>query len=389
MKRRRAFSVVLLCCSLLPLAACIQEVPPVVTVEVTAAPSLPTDTPLPPEPSPEPTATWTPEPSATTPPTPTSQPTATVSPTATEAAGLTLVIEQPDSGAEVVAGGEINVSGWAQPAPAEALLLAIEVVARSVASGSAQVDPDTGYWQATLPVSQHVTGPARLIVSPENSDEAAVIELEILPDEIAENPGLTLKRPGEHDTAVAGYTLFFEGRARNPIDNMVTISVMLDDCMTVATSQSFTLTGGAWHGLLILPPNARGPACAVATTGIVGEGQWREARLPINILTSDKESATSLTLGSPSDNRTFRAGQTAEIFGVAVNAPDDIVHVLISMDNQEGDVLAEGEAEVDDFGYWQLNLPLPENVTGTAIITASMGEGSNHIEFRTITTITE
>lgn len=269
------------------------------------------------------------------------------------------------------------------------MLLAVEVAARNVASGSAIADADTGRWQATLPVSRHVTGPARLIVNPENSDETAAIDLEILPDEGTDNPGLTLRRPGEHDTAVAGYTLFFGGRVRNPIDNTVTISIMIDDCTTVATSQSFTLVGGAWHGLLILPPDVTGPACAVATTGTVGEGEWREARLPITILTSDKEAAYSLTLGSPSDNRTFRAGQAAQIFGVAVNAPDDTVHVVVNLDDADGTLLAEGTAEVDNFGYWALQLLLPEDITGPATITASMGEGSNHIEFRTSTTITE
>ena len=386
----RSLSVVLLLCALLFLIACSGTTPPATRAEVTA-----------PTPLPEPTATWTPEPTLT--PTSTSQPepTATasptplpttiptLSPTPTRTAGVTLTIEQPADRAEVVAGDEITVSGRVQPAPEGELLLAVEVAARNVASGSVRVEADSGRWQATLTLSRHVTGPARLIVSPENSDETAAIDLEILPDEGADNPGLTLKRPGEHDTAVAGYTLFFGGRVRNPIDNTVTISVMTDDCTTLATSQSFTLVGGAWHGLLILPPDVTGPACAVATTGTVGEGEWREARLPITILTSDNEEALSLTLGSPSDNRTFRAGQPAEIFGVAINAPDDTVHVVVNLDNAAGTLLAEGTAEVDAFGYWALQLPLPEDVTGPAIITASMGEGNNHVEFRTSTTITE
>jgi len=302
---------------------------------------------------------------------------------------VTLIIEQPAGSAEVVAGEELTVSGQVEPAPEGELLLAVEVASRNVASGSATVDADTGRWQATLAVSRHVTGPARLIVSPESSDETVTLDLEILPDEDADNPGLTLRRPGEHDTAVAGYSLFFGGRARNPIDNTVTISVMINECTTVATSQSFTLVGGAWHGLLILPPDVTGPACAVATTGTVGEDEWREARLPITILTSDNEEAYSLTLGSPSDNRTFRAGQAAQIFGVAINAPDDRVHVVVNRDNADGTLLAEGTAEVDNFGYWALQLPLPEDVTGPAIITASMGQGNNHIEFRTSTTITD
>ena len=390
MNRIRSLSVILLLYALLFLIACSGEMPPATRDEDTLPTPLPPDTPLP---TLEPTATWTPEPTLT--PTSTSQPTATSSPTllpaatSTRTAGVTLTIEQPADRTEVIAGDEIIVSGRSQPAPEGELLLAVEVTAHNVASGSAIVDADTGRWQTTLPVSRHVTGPARLIVSPENSDETTAIDLEILPDENADNPGLTLKRPGEHDTAVAGYTLFFGGRVRNPINNTVTISIMTDNCTTVATSQSFTLVGGVWHGLLILPPDVTGPACAVATTGTVGEAEWREARLPITILTSDNEAAYTLTLGSPSDNRTFRAGQAAEIFGVAINAPDDRVDVVVNLDDAENTLLAQGTAEVDNFGYWALQLPLPEDVTGPAIITASMGEGNNHIEFRTSTTITD
>lgn len=393
MNKAQFLSLILSLYVLLFLTGCNQEVLPGTRVEVAIPTPLPSATPLPTlEPIETPTAAPEPTDKPTMTPTPQVSPTATASPTptstATEVAEPVLTIERPEDGAEVVAGDEITVSGHVQPAPDEALLLAVEVAARSVASGSAEVNADTGRWQTTLSVSPHVTGPARLIASPENSDETAVIDLEILPDEDADNPGLTLRRPGENDTAVAGYALFFEGRARKPIDDTITISVLTDDCTNVLTSESFRLQGGTWRGLLILPPDVAGPACAVATTGTVGEGDWREARIPITILTSDNTEATSLTLGSPSDNRTFQAGQAAHIFGVAVNAPNDEVHVVVTLDNAEGTVLAEGTAMVDAFGYWEIELPFPEDASGPATITASMGEGSNHVEFRTSTTIT-
>lgn len=365
------------------------------TASVLLPSATPTNTPPltdSPTPTAEPTASPTaePEPTATV-LEPTLEPTATIEPTETtpsEPIQISLDIYQPAADDEVTVGSQLVIRGQAQPANDNNLSLRLEVVSRTIFTGTVSVDDPSGTWTTTITVPHNVTGPGQLIVSAP-SGETAVVPLRLLPD--PNLPGLTLRRPGPGDPAVAGYTLFFEGRALEPINDTVRIGVMIDDCTIAVVVQDITVSGGPWRGLLNLPPDITGPACAVAFTGSgsfsAPEGEWREARLPITILSSAEPEALGISLGNPSGT-TFQAGQTAELFGVAVNALNNEVYVAVMLDDGQGMILAEGITTVDAFGFWEIDLPLPADRTGPAVILVTIGQGDSRYEIRVPTTVT-
>jgi hypothetical protein len=326
----------------------------------------------------EPTETPPVEPTETEEPEPTATATAVNAP---------LVIDEPVEDREVVVGRELVVSGRAQAGMTDSLVLRLQVAARNLVTDTVSVTT-AGAWEVAVMIPPQITGPAQLSVQTQDGEETATVALEILPD--PDTPGISLKRPAEEDVAVAGYGLFFEGRVREPIDRTVTIGLLTNDCTSLDASQSFAVTGGVWFGFLVLPPDFTGPACAVAYTGeempiSLAEGEWRAAWRPITVLSSANEQAASITLGHPAGT-TFKAGQTARLFGVAVNAPNNEVRVTVILDEGQN-VLAEGIAPVDAFGFWEIELPLPAGDTGPAAVTVSMGSGNSYIEYRATTVI--
>jgi hypothetical protein len=273
-------------------------------------------------------------------------------------------------------GTELTVSGQAQPDGENELRLQLEVVSRELVTDTISVDATTGSWTTTIETPPNITGPAQLTIETPDGEDTVTVALHLRPDPNA--AGLTLRRPSAGDDAVAGYTLFFEGRVREPVDDTVTIAILTDDCNLSAAQQSFTVVGGPWHGLVVLPQGIEGPACAVASTGDGQEG-WREARVPIRLLGSEDEGATMIVLGNPAGT-TFQAGEVAGIFGVAVNAPGNQVQVTLTTGVSQNEPLAQGTAAVEAFGFWQAELPLPADVTGPVVVTASMGEGDTYLE---------
>lgn len=366
------------------LVACSQEVPAQETVtpqatattEVAILVAEPTHTPTP---TPTPTLTATPEPSFTPTQTPMVEPTATatVKPTA-----VPLTILQPNEGSDVELGHELLISGQIQPGNAETLDFVIEVVALPVLTGTIPVDTTTGEWQTHVMIPLQVNGPGQLTVQTPDGDEVAQVMIDMVPD--GDESGLTLTRPFPGDILVAGYTVFLEGRVRQPVNDTIAFGILIDNCTTYVAGQILTVTGGAWRGVLTLPQESSGPACAVASTGVTGEETWRESRVPLTILETGDPAATMLVVGN-SVGFSFQAGQTATVYGLAVHSPDNQVRVVIALD--DGTVLAEGIALVDIFGYWEIDLALPGQ-TGTAVVAVSMGEGDTYKELLTATTIT-
>ena len=100
---------------------------------------------------------------------------------------------------------------------------------------------------------------------------------------------IQLSRPLPGETAVAGYPFYFSGGVLDPVNDTMSIGVLIDGCTRFAAQQSFTVVGGgSWHGLVILPQLVEGDdACAVAYTGTFGEADMRLVQLPISILSPD------------------------------------------------------------------------------------------------------
>ncbi len=375
------YKLIWLICLLVGLVACGQVPAPspeaAETAEVAVILAEPTLTPTA---SLTPTPTLTPEPTIAPTFTPTAAPTETPTPTPT---AVPLTISQPANNSTLELGSELLLSGQIQPERVETLVFTLEVAALPVVTGTIPVDTNSGLWQTMLGIPLEVTGAGQLMVQTADGSQTATVAVDLVPD--GDATGLTLTRPLTGETAVAGHILFLEGRVRGPVDDTITFGVLIDNCTTYIAGQTLSVTGGAWRGVLILPLEFSGPACAVATTGSKEGEVWREARAAFTILSPDDPASTLLTIGNPIGTM-LHAGQPAVIYGLAVHAPDNQVRVVIALDNGQRTVLAEGVAVVDGFGYWEIALNLPAQ-TGAAVIVVSMGQGETYTELTATTTI--
>jgi hypothetical protein len=280
---------------------------------------------------------------------------------------IPLTIGQPVAGSEVAVATDLTVSGQVAPDAAATVQIVVAAGTTELITGTATVDPSTGAWLTTVPVPDAVTGSARVMVSTET--ENAVVDITLLS---AENPSgavLTLTRPQPGDTLVAGHATFFEGVAADVVSDTITIALLADNCGTVAAAQSFTIAGGEWRGFMILPQGLSGPACAVVSTGTAGTPEWRQTIIPVVLLTADETGASRIELGNPTFGE-YGAGSTVTLFGVAVNAPEGEIEVSASLGGTA--ILPATVVEVDDFGYWELDVVLPAGQGGELTVTAMM-----------------
>jgi hypothetical protein len=369
---------------LFTLVACTRDLVPTPIPEIAEVVVTPTDTPTAAAPPPTPAAevaasTATPEPTATPTPEPTPEPTATD----TAVPPATITITKPAAGAEIVVGQEVTFQGQIVPVPDEVLHVQIDVTGMEILSDIISVSPDNGNWSFTTTIDPQIVGPAQLTFELALEDVTATVPVILVPDIDSDDTFMILDRPTSGENSVAGYTFFFEGEVNNAIDETVTMAVLANECTVVAASQSFTLADGRWHGQVILPQELDGPSCAIAYTGTRGDVNAREARVPIIILPYADEDALILTLGNSGDIE-FRAGEITTIFGVATNAPGNVVVYRLNLDLVgSSQLLASGTAPVDIFGYWEIDLELPDDVpTGPSLLTITMGTDDDYREVR-------
>lgn len=273
-----------------------------------------------------------------------------------DAGNVLLTLTYPVENGQVVIGEMLEVRGYAAPgaSPVEVALVAGE---NTLASTTTSVDDATGDWAATLTVPPNVIGRARVTAttsSERDTSSVQIVEIRPEPPQPTETT-IRLQRPFLGETAVAGYPVYFEGEVTNPINNSVTIGVLIDDCTRFGARQSFEVPGGTWNGNVILPREIAGEeACAFAFTGTYGEGDWREMQTPLPILAPDDPQANRISLEQ--FNLEFTAGQSARIAGMAVDAPE--VRVLVRS-GADDSVLVEGTAPVEQYGFWEMQLPIP------------------------------
>lgn len=298
-----------------------------------------------------------------------------------------LTITQPTTGDSFQVGTEITVNGKTQPGEFDTLVLQVIAASRSLKLVNIPVlNMQTGEWSATFTLPQQVLGPAQLVVSSATRPQTAVAHINLLPD-TSQSSYITLNRPSPSDTGVAGYSLLFDGAMKNPVNNSITIRVLSNECTTSVASQSFQVQGMVWYGLLVLPPNVTGPVCVEAFTGTPGQEEWRSSQIEITILPSTDPAAGRVTIGNLVTPISFVAGQDGYLFGTAVNAPNRQVHVVIVEDGRAERVFGEADVAVNEFGFWEVQLPLPEDSLGPARVIVSMGAGDSYIERRTAATI--
>jgi hypothetical protein len=371
------------------LAACTQE--PLPTLLPVAA--LPTDTPeitsLPPTFD---TSSFAITPSATSlPATPESpaSPTSPPLPTATSApARPSINITVPDVNTDIILGSDIVARGLVTLGPAQtAWLSLITLDGRTLQEAQALVQDIS--WESGFTVPEIVGGVALLRATVRNENGEPLAEHEV-PIHLVLNTEtmdryLALFRPVAGDNAMAGFNLFFDGRAQRPVNNTVTISVWIEECQTQVARQSFVLRGsGYWQGFVIIPSTVAGPGCAIAYFGSPEEETRREVHIPVQILANDDEEARGIVIGNPPADSSVVAGGELLIYGTAINASEESVEVSILLEN--GRIVNQSSTETDYWGYWELPVLIPFDVEGPAVITAAAGDpaASNYAETQTL-----
>jgi hypothetical protein len=336
-----------------------------VSVQATESPAPPTATSTPATP----TATFTP---SVTPVVLTPQPTPLI--------GTGVNITSPAADSEIALGSEIVVSGLVQTGVAQEFLVTLNSATGHILADVRPNVSEFNSWQATLVVPHSVSGWAEIRAQLVDA-EGTVIAGDTLPLILRVDPDstdryLTMDRPYQADAAVAGYNIFFDGIAQNPVDSLVTISLWNDDCQNRVATQSFRLRGsGYWQGFVVIPLGITGQICAAAHFGEPEDESWREAQVLVDVLPSTDEKAVNVLIGNPPPDKELTPGRTLLLYGTAYNAPEREVLVSILLEN--GRLLTEGVAAANIYGYWELELFIPASAAGPAQIEASIGERGN------------
>jgi hypothetical protein len=301
-------------------------------------------------------------------------------------------ITSPGNGVQFVMGSDVIVSGLLQGAPEHNLqLLLVTATGHLLVETTAQ-QHEFNTWQAALHVPEAVSGPAQLVAALVNESEELVVaqdavDVQLVLDVHDNDRYLALFRPVSGETAVAGFNMFFDGRAQRPVDNLVTISIWHEGCRTQAARQSFVLSGsGYWQGFIVVPQNLSGEACAVAYFGTAGEVGWREAQIPITVISPAEDEKRVVTIGNPPPGTVVQAGEPLLLYGTAGNARNSNVWVSILLDN--GRILSEAFTTTDYWGYWELSVHLLPDTEGQAFIQVAVGEPNTPGFTQTQSTIT-
>lgn len=320
-----------------------------------------------------------------------SQPMATSTPSATVVvpaksptpiAQAEVNITSPTEGTELVLGSEAPVSGLAQIAMGQSLTITLVSATGHLLAAVPAAASSVNSWQTTVSIPHAVTGPAELRASIYDADgnlvagDAQSVRLAL--DTESSDRYLALFRPNQGQDTVAGYNLFFDGLVQRPVNNVITISLWGEGCQVRVARQDFVLRGsGYWQGFLIVPRDLTGAACAVASFGTPGEEGWREGQLEVNVLPAGDERALGVLVGNPPPESSIRPGRSLLLYGTAYNAPEQLVKISVLLEN--GRVLNEGVAAADLFGYWELELFIPADAAGQALIEASIGDEAGEV----------
>lgn len=271
----------------------------------------------------------------------------------------------------VIAGTAPNIGGD----------VTVELVAgpHLLAQTSTQVNGN-GDWEVQLPVPFTVYGAGRIRAL--SGVETAVRPVGLLVAE-ADPLGVTVNgvQPFPDTTAVSGAPLFFAGNVTNAINQTVVVSFLIDECRETVSTQTITLGGEAvyWNAFIILPQNlADDRGCASILTGDPASGEWREQIIPMQLVQLGDEAAEGLiTVGNRPD-MPFDAGSSIYLFGSAINLPEPFIEIEWI---GEGDnpVFIVTSTDVDNFGYWDVDIDIPEGLSGQTTMIISAGEGEDAI----------
>ncbi len=311
---------------------------------------------------------------ATPAPTMTPKPTRTATPV-----DVSINISYPKENEVLTLEEEITVGGLVKKEEAHSILVSLVTSNGRVLSQTPGARTAQG-WNASFILPPQVSGLAYLRAAV--LDEAGQVLAEHQsPVLLALNPNtagrfLELYRPQVNDTAVGGYSIFFDGMVNRPVNNFIAVSIWANECQEQVARQGFQLGSSSrpyyWSGFVVVPKDLVGPACAVAYFGEPGTDEWREAQIPIEILAQDDPNARGVVVASPLPQAEIFAGEELSLYGTAYNVTNGPVTVDVVMEN--GRIVGQTTSQTDFWGYWQASLLLPFDILGLAEITITAGE---------------
>jgi hypothetical protein len=289
-------------------------------------------------------------------------------------------------------GTEVSIGGLGQVLPSQTLSITlVSATGHRLAGAEAELTEING-WQVEFTIPQQVSGPAQIQAAIfEETGQLITLDIHavhIVLDTNSTDKYMALFRPITGEQAVAGYNLFFDGRAQEPTGNYITISIWDQNCRNQLAVQGFRLNSSTyWQGFLVVPGNVSGPVCAVADFGEPGSEDWREAQVLLEVIPPSDENAKGVLVGNPPPNATLAAGESILLYGTAYNAPDREVVISVILEN--GRIITEVVATADLFGYWETSLFVPADAEGSATINVSIGTPSedNFAQNQTLVTI--
>ncbi|HRQ37726.1 MAG TPA: hypothetical protein PLD25_07410 [Chloroflexota bacterium] len=274
---------------------------------------------------------------------------------------------------------EITVGGLVKKEEAHSILVSLVTSNGRVLSQTPGARTTQG-WNASFILPPQVSGLAYLRAAV--LDEAGhVLAEHQSPVLLALNPDtegrfLELYRPQVNDTAVGGYSFFFDGMVNRPVNNFITVSIWANECQEQVARQGFQMGSSSrpfyWSGFVVVPKDLVGPACAVAYFGEPGTEEWREAQIPIEVFAQDDANAKGVVVASPRPEAEIFAGEELFLYGTAYNVTNGPVTVDVVMEN--GRIVGQTISQTDFWGYWEASLLLPFDILGLAEVTITAGE---------------
>lgn len=292
---------------------------------------------------------------------------------------VSINISYPNENELLTLGEEITVGGLVKKEESHSILVSL-VTANGRILAQVPGELTTQGWAAPFILPPQVTGMAYLQAA--LLDETGVVLTEhrspvlLTLNPNAEGRFLELYQPRVNDTAVGGYSIFFDGMVNRPVSNFITISIWANECQEQVARQGFQMGSSSrpfyWSGFVVVPEDLVGPACAVAYSGEPGTEEWREAQIPIEVLAQEDANARGVVLASPRPEAEIFAGEELFLYGTAYNVTNGPVTVDVVMEN--GRIVGQVVTQTDYWGYWEASLLLPFDVLGLAEITITAGE---------------
>ena len=323
-------------------------------------------------------------------PPPTRVPTATPTPV-----DAWIKVTNPDEGADIVMGSDVTIRGLVEKESDHTLWLSL-VSATGHLLAEIQAREGETSWEAGFSVPQNVSGTAFLNATVRNEDgdifakNATRINLVLNAD--TADRFIVFAQPTYGETAVSEFNILFSGQTKLPAGNRITIEIW-GNCQEPLTQQTFIMGSSRnsypWQGFIVVPKDLEGEACAVATSGELGEDNWRQAATIIDVLPQDDAEAKGVALGYPPPDTTIAAGESLTLYGTALNVREGPVNINVLLDN--GRMIGQSATTTDYWGYWEADVTLPIDVLGAAKVTVSAGEqgDGNYAETETLITISE